>query len=179
MRCDDIHEYLVELLYDEGGTTPATAEIQDHLRTCPDCSRELAELRQTRKYLHAWKDEQPLRRASIPGQEFLLKRKSSWRYLRYAAVAAMACICILAAANSKLSVNKDGFSFSTHIFPQKSQERDYYTKSEVRSIIDDSESRMNETNNVMAQKVLETIEQERWMDLRYVRSRSAQNQNRN
>ena len=183
MHCDDIHEYIVELLYDEGGKPPANVEMQDHLRTCPDCRRELEEMRQTRKYLQSWKDEAPLRSVAIAGQEFAAKRRRGWHYIRYAAIAAMACICILAAANSEIKLNKDGFSLRTHLLPQNTTGRDYYTKGETRDIVkralDDSEYRMDEVSRVMMQNLLNTIDQERWMDLHLVRSRSVQSLNKN
>jgi len=38
---------------------------------------------------------------------------------------------------------------------------------------------MTETSLLMVQKALDTVEQDRWMDLRLVRSHEALNQNRN
>ncbi len=182
MRCDEIQEHLVDLLYNDGGT-PVNAEIQDHLKTCPACRQELEELKQTRQYLHAWEDESPLRSITIARHEKLLNRKHGWKYVRYAAVAAMAVICILALANIEIAVNKNGFSFSTHLFAPKQVERDYYTKTEVRDIVkralDDSEYRTNEITYMRMQKLLDTVEQDQWMDLRLIRGRAAQNRNRN
>ena len=183
MRCDEIRECLIDLLYDEGGTPPANLEIQNHLQTCPSCRREFEELKQTRKVLQVWKDESPLRSVTIARQERLLKQRSGWKYLGYAAIAAMALICILALANTEITVNKNGFSFSTHVIAPPKAERDYYTKNEVRDILkralDDSEYRTNEFNYMRMQKLLDTVEQDRWMDMRLIRSRAAQNRNRN
>ena len=38
----------------------------------------------------------------------------------------------------------------------------------MKQALDDSELRMNETNYLMMQKMLDTVEQDRWMDLRLV-----------
>lgn len=182
MQCDDIRERFIELLYEEGGMPASNAEILDHLQTCAACHRELEELKQTRKCLQAWKDEPPLQNVKIPGHEAYLNRRSGWVYLRYAAIAAMALICILALANIELTWNKSGFSISTHIFANPS-ERDCYSKTEVRDLVkralDDSEFRMNEVNYLMMQKTLDTVEQDRMMDLRLTRAQAAQNRNRN
>ena len=161
MRCDEIHESFLDLIYDEGVTTPANDEIRDHLRTCPACRRELEELTRTRECLQAWKDEPPLRSVAIARQESILKRGSTWRYARYAAVAAMAVICCLALANTEIRVNKGGFSFTTSLFERNTPENDYYSKTEIREImkraLDDSESRMNEINYLMMQKMAQVV----------------------
>jgi hypothetical protein len=183
MRCDDIQPNLVDLLYDEDGTAPANRELQDHLRACSSCCRELEELKQTRKYLKEWKDESPLGDISIARQESRLNRRSKWKYLRYAAVAAMALFCILALANTEVTMTDSGFSIRAHLFRRDLPERDYYTKSEMRDImkraLDDSEMRINEVNYLVAQKMLETMERDRWTDARLVRGSVARNGNRN
>jgi hypothetical protein len=181
MRCDEIQEQLVDLLYNEGGTPPANVEIQDHLETCPACRQELEELRQTGKYLRTWEDESPLRSVTIARQERLLHQGAGWKYLRYAAIAAMLLLCVLALANTEVTVGKNSLSISTHIFPQKPAARDYYTKAEVHEIMDDSESRMKEINLMMAQRVLDSVEQDqaRYLDAHLTRSRVVRDRNRN
>jgi len=179
MRCDQIQERIVELLYNDGGTPPS--EIQDHVRTCPACRRELEELEQTRKHLQAWKDEAPLRSVAITRREGLLKRKTGWSYAGYAAIAAMALICFLALANTEITVNRNEFKFSTSLFSKKNIRQDYYTKEEARELmkraLDDSELRMSEINYLMVQRMLDTVEQEQQMDLRFMRTKSTQNSN--
>src|SRR5216117_3392091 len=66
MRCDEIREQLVELLYNERGTSPASAELQAHVDSCPSCRLELAELQAARNWLQVWKDEPPLRSLAFP-----------------------------------------------------------------------------------------------------------------
>jgi hypothetical protein len=96
-------------------------------------------------------------------------------------VAAMILMAFLALANSQITWNKDGFTFSTQLWGERSAEKDYYTKTELRSILkralDDSEFRTNEINYLMMQKILDTVEQDRWRDLRLIRHQAPQARN--
>jgi predicted anti-sigma-YlaC factor YlaD len=177
MSCDEIQEQLVDLVYDEGGVPPANSEVQEHLRTCTACREKVDELRRTRKYLQLWKDEPPLRSVLITKQERIAKRNIGLRYLRYAAVAAMVLISLLALANTQVSWNKDGFTFSAHFFEQQNKEQDYYTKAELRDLMKDALNYTNETNYLMMQKVLDTVEQDRRSDIRLIRDKVAKNHN--
>jgi predicted anti-sigma-YlaC factor YlaD len=177
MSCDEIQEQLVDFVYDEGGVPPASSEVQEHLRTCPACREKIDELKRTRKYLQLWKDEPPLRSVLIAKRERIANRNISLRYLRYAAVAAMVLISFLALANAQVSWNKDGFTFSTHFFTQHKTEGDYYTKAELRDFMKEALDYTNETNYLMIQKVLDTVEQDRWRDIRLIRDKVAKNQN--
>jgi predicted anti-sigma-YlaC factor YlaD len=181
MRCNEMQEYLVDLLYNDTGTPPASTEVQEHLKTCPACRREFEELKQTRSYLRTWEDESPLRSVTIPSRERSLRQRAGWRYARYAAIAAMLLLCVLALANTEVTVSKNSFSISTHFLPQKQSQRDYYTKAELREIIDDSESRMKEINWITAQRVLEAVEQDQahYLDARLTGHRTAQSRNKN
>ena len=171
MQCDKIQERFIDLLYNESGK--ADPEIKAHLLACPECRRSLEQLQETRKVLALWKDEPPLRAFEIPRQ--VLPRPVGWRYLRYGAIAAMVLLSFLAVANMRISWNKNGFSLSTRLLPGKESDKDYYTKSEFRDImrraLDDSEIRMNETNYLMMQKLLDTVERDQWMDLKLTRLR--------
>ena len=187
MRCDEVKEYIIDAIYDESGIAPENIEIQKHLRTCPACREELEEMARARKYLQRWEDEPPLRRVTLGTKNTFENRslsRNDTRYAgiaRYAAIAAMVLITILALANTQIAWNKDGFSFSTRLFPGKVAERDYYTKTELRNllkeVLEDSESRMNETIYLMTQETLKTVEQDRWMDLSMIRTHDVQNQN--
>jgi len=186
MRCDEVKESIVDVIYDESGVTPENSEIREHLRTCSVCREELEEIARARKYLQRWEDEPPLRHVDLEenrasqGKRKFPYRLSGWKYMRYAAIAAMILITILALANTHIAWNKDGFSFSTRLFPGQAAERDYYTKTELRNLLkealDDSELRTSEIIYLMAQETLKTVEQDRRIDLNLVRSRSIQNQ---
>jgi hypothetical protein len=172
MRCDEIQERFIDLLYDEPGIAPPDPEVREHVLNCPECRQALEQLRQTRKVLALWNDEAPLRRVEIPRH----RQPVAWRYLRYAAIAAMVVMSFLAVSNVQIKWDKDGFSLTTRLFPERENARDYYTKSELREIVkralDDSEVRTNETNYLMLQKLLDTVERDRWVDLRLVRDRA-------
>jgi hypothetical protein len=176
MQCEEIREHLVELLYGEG--SPVSQEIEDHFRTCLACRREFEELKQTRTHLRAWEDESPLRSVSIVSQQ-PGRSRNAWRYVRPGAIAAMLLVCFLALANTEITVNKNGFSFSTHLFSRSTPERDYYTKSEVRDILKRTSDESEEVNYLMMQKVLDTVDRDRWMDTHLLRTRATGMANRN
>jgi hypothetical protein len=186
MRCDEIQERLVELLYDERGTPPASAELQGHVNSCPACQKELQELEAARSALKSWKDEPPLRSVAglaVPAKVVPMRaRFSVLKIAKYGAVAAMVVLSFLALSNAEMSWNKDGFSFRTHLLTSPiPASAKYYDKDEVREIVrqvaDDSEIRMMEGNRVMLLRMMEYIERD--MDARFVRSQHARNQSRN
>jgi hypothetical protein len=178
MRCDEIQEGFIDLLYGETGSSKKELEMLEHLRACPDCLRELDELKKTRQYLQHWKDESPLQSIAITSR-ISQTRNSYWKTLRYAGIAAMFLITLLALANTRITFSKEGFAFSATLFPKRNAQQDYYTKVESRRImkqaLDDSELRTNETNLLMMQKVLDTVEQSRWNDLLAMRNQLARN----
>jgi predicted anti-sigma-YlaC factor YlaD len=166
MRCNEIREHLIDFVYGESVDSPSNADMQEHLRTCSACREEIEELKSTRKYLQLWKEEPPLRDITRYRQTTVPRQNSRWRYLRYTAIAAMAVIGFMALVNTRISWNRNGFSFSTHLFKQQETPRDYYTKTELRDVLeqalDDTELRVNEANYLMMQKMLDTIEHDQW-----------------
>jgi hypothetical protein len=182
MCCEEIQERLIEFAYSEGGVSTEDTEIQEHLRTCSACREELEELRQTRKLLQLWKDEPPLHSVAMAGHKAAAPWRFRWKYVRYGAIAAMLLLCFLALGNTQIVWNKNGFSLSTHLIPARQPKENYFTKTEVvdlmKQALDDSEHRTNELNRLMIEKMLDTVEQERWMDLRLSRNQRAQYQNK-
>ena len=98
-------------------------------------------------------------------------------------IAAAFLMAFMALANTQVTWNKEEFSISMRLLPRELSDKDYYTKAELRSLLkqafDDSEYRMTETNYLMMQKMLDMVEQDRWMDLRLIRAQIAQNRNTN
>ena len=179
MRCDELREQMISLVYDEKNDSPDTLEMREHLRTCPACREEIDKLRRTSKYLHLWKDEPPLRSIAIAKCETAARKSIGRRSIRYAAIAAMAVICFLALANIQVVYTDNEIRFSTHLFPRQEQEgeRNYYTKAELRNLMKDALDYTNETNYIMMQKMMDTIEQDRWRDIGYIRDQAAKNRN--
>jgi plasmid stability protein len=185
MRCDEIRERFVELLYDEKGTPSASPELREHMRACPACRQELKELSAVRQVLRTWEDEPPLRPVVVPQRAPLLhsRQPAWWRAARVAAIAASVVLAFLALGNARISLNKDGFSFQTHWLPGRAAEAEQYTKTEVREIIraalDDTEARMLEANRVMVLQGLDVSEAERYRDLRLIEARLGKALNKN
>jgi hypothetical protein len=166
MRCDEIRDRFVELLYSEPGTPGPSWELRTHVESCPDCRKELEDLKKVRVALRSWQDEPPIRPVLLPARA---PKASFFRvpmWAKYAAVAAMTVLAFLAGFNSKVL----------------SRDPDHYTRAEVRELIKqalyDSEARTSENMNVQLQKALGTIENEQ--GYMYTRLASAQtNRNRN
>jgi hypothetical protein len=185
MKCGEIQEQMIELLYREKGTPAASPELMDHIRSGPDCGKALEELKGVQRSLKLWEDEPPVRTFAIP--EMIKARKSKRFFavpmLRYAAIAAMLMIVVLSLANLEITWKSGEFSLSMHLLSAASPGDDYYTKSQMRDIlkqvVDDSESRQTETNYLMIQQLLDTVERDRLTDLRYIRSQSDLNRGKN
>jgi hypothetical protein len=171
MKCDEIQERFVDLLYDEPGLTPADPEVEAHIRDCPKCRRELTELGTARKLLKAWKDEPPLKPVQVESRvkPFFVPRFTAARIVRYAAVAAMAVLAFLALANAELTWNSEEFSFKTHWAFWGGADEEFYTKKEtlsiLKNVLDDYEIRMTESNMIMLRRMLDLVEEERRLDL--------------
>jgi anti-sigma factor RsiW len=56
MSCKEIHEYLPDIA---AGLEPASAQVQEHLRSCTECSHKLDEFRQTMALLDEWQAPEP------------------------------------------------------------------------------------------------------------------------
>ena len=165
MKCNDIQERFVDLLYQERGTPSASPELEAHIQSCPACRKELAELKGLQTTLKAWKDEPPLRPVTIPRSEpaGFTSWIPSWRLLRYAAIAALVTIAFLGVANADIQWNRDGFSFKTHLFPRgaaSSPSADYYTRQEMQVILERVLDESREINILLGQRLLETIDQQ-------------------
>ncbi len=185
MRCEDIQERFVDLLYSERGTPAASPELKAHVDSCPDCRRELEELQRLRGTLSLWPDEPPLRPVQVPqpARPKVTRRVTAWNVLRFASLAALVVLAFLALANAEVSWTRDGFAFKTRLFPSRTASSDYYTKAEVRDMLkralDDSEARMMETNSVMIDRMMDTMDQERWQEWRLVSGRSLSTHGKN
>jgi len=185
MKCSEIQERMVELLYDEKGTPAASSELRAHVDSCPACRKTLEEFKAVQRSLQLWEDESPVRPVVVPGIPRIPQpgRFFTMPVLRYAGIAALFLIAFLALANFEVSWKNDEFSLKLHLFGAGSQDEVFYTKSQIRSLLkqvmDDSESRQTETNYLMMQQLLDTVEHDRLVDLRYVRGPSVLDRSKN
>lgn len=174
MRCDEIRERFVDLLYDEKGTPPASPELRAHLDSCPACRDELRLLRGAQTALRSWTEEAPLRPVLLPLRGGArAPRPAALRWLRTASWAAALLLAFLALANAEIRWNKDGFLFRTGLWRQAEPQGASYSRDETRDLIkralEDSEARMMDTNYLMMQRAMDLMDQERYRDLRYIR----------
>jgi hypothetical protein len=173
------------LLYEEPETISADSALREHVNSCADCRRELQELQDTRRALELWKDEKPLRSIAVLRADKTSRHTfgTMWQMMRFGAIAALVLLSILALANTRLTWSNQGVSFSTHLFSSGGSSADYYTKAEVRDILkgslDDSEARIFETNSLMIQEALDTMEKEQYAYFRLARPKGSQKQNVN
>lgn len=173
MRCDEIRERFVELLYDDTGASGEKDDLRAHVDACPSCRAQIEELREVRGLLREWRDEPPLRPIAIPDvrpvEPARVRRFDSGlrTLVRYGAIAAALVLAFLAGVTYRSSTSAT-----------------YYTKSEVRELIkralDDSEVRLNETTNLKLQRVLDTVENEQgYMYDRLTRYQTGRNRIKN
>jgi len=177
MRCEDVREYLLDMIYGEAQGVPGGSEAEAHLELCPACRQELQELQSARKMLHVWQDERPLRPVTVPRRAAVRPHRLSavWRMTRFAAAAAAVVLVFLALLNTEVSWTKEGFAFRTHLFSPGAPGKDYFTKEELQAVLrqalDDTEARMMETNRLMILQGLDTVEAERFRDLTLIEHR--------
>lgn len=185
MRCDEIRERFVDLLYDELGTPAASPELRAHIDSCPECRKELEGLRVLQDTLRTWKDEASPAPVRIP--EFK-RRRPAFRFpifkmLRYAGVAALVTLAFLALSNAELTWNKEGFSFRTHAFSRQTAQNDFYTKSETRRVMKealrDSESFLIDYNSQQLNAALDLVDKQMGQEMRYVRGLYSQTRAKN
>ena len=62
MDCDAIRDEMLDVLYGEGGEV-AARRVEAHQAACPDCRREMADLRRLRGDLSHWRLPEVLRTA--------------------------------------------------------------------------------------------------------------------
>lgn len=139
MKCDEVRERLVDLLYQDKGSPAPDPDLRAHVESCLSCGQEVAELRGVRSKLKEWQDEPPLRKIRIPRVESVRARPafSWWQLSRYAAFAALLLLAFLGLANADIRWDSSGFSFKTSLFarsasPEQQSPADLVTQEELR-----------------------------------------------
>jgi predicted anti-sigma-YlaC factor YlaD len=185
MRCDEIREHLIDLLYNEPAASEGDAALRDHIGSCPDCRRELEGLRDVRRMLSSWEDERPARPLRVPARIDAYRRRPPLvsRALKYAAIAAMVLLAFLGLTNAEITWNDQGFAFKSRLTGGKAPLSDTYSRAELqeflRRALDDTEARMIETNRLMILQGLDTSEAERYRDFQLIEHRLTKGLNKN
>ncbi len=181
MQCHEIQERFVDLLYDERGAPPADPELQEHVRSCPACQKELAGLRGLHELLRVWQDEQPLRPVAVPHGEPARNRfrLPIWPVLRYATVTVLAALAFLGLANADIRWDNNGFSFKTALFSSPPPAPDTYTREEILAIARRTLDQSQDSTLLLMQQMMATIDQDRRDDIRFVTSKLRENRNKN
>jgi hypothetical protein len=182
MKCDEIQERFVDLLYHEKGTPSADPQLQAHLLACADCRKELAGLRAVQSKLKTWQDEPPLRPTRVPRSEPMRERFqfSLWRMARYAAVAMVVTLAFLGLSNAEIRWDSKGFLFRTSLLSKAAPAlQQGYSQEETRAIITRAMSDSQEYTIQMIQRAMESQEQLWMRDLRFVNNKIKDNRGKN
>ena len=117
-----LHEVMMAYLYREA-TPDEARRFEAHLGECAACKQEVADFERVRQQLQQWQvldlpivrvvaDPQPRKRSFLAVLKELLNVMPVWA--KAASVAAMALI-VMAVTGTSVSINRDGFSFSTRM----------------------------------------------------------------
>jgi hypothetical protein len=170
MQCHEIQEQFVDLLYDEPGKPSASSELLAHVRSCASCQKELAGLKALRTTFKVWRDEPPLRPVTIPQPVPARRafRLPIWNVVRYAAVAALVTLALLGLSNAQIRFDKNGFSFHTSLFQPLPPAANFYTKDEMKAILDRVMNISEESNRQMIERMMDTQDAVRAVELRAI-----------
>lgn len=145
MSCDIYKTLMMDSLFDEIAAEDQK-KLDGHIKNCPSCEKELAEMKQTVNTLEKWPDENPApikkRRTILP----MFKNSSSKikQNLSRIAVAAAVLLLCLSLANFRLSYSQDKFELSFSLFGNSEQSAgekqvmraNNLTQEDVRLIVD-------------------------------------------
>ena len=188
MKCKDMPQHLVSLLY--GEIEPEEAKkIKTHIKSCVSCGKAFQELKTTSKLLQKWEDETPSMKLVFVGESAsrwkTWKEKVtglSWGRRLALGVPALAVFILigLAALNSHISYREGEWDVAFSLIPiarqpkqeqilldaidQKQQE----TLLLVSRLIEDSEYRQRRETALTLAQFAQDIEKQRQQDLRMV-----------
>jgi hypothetical protein len=117
----------------------------------------LAALKALRATFKIWRDEPPLRPVTIPqpAPSRRIFRLPFWNAVRYAAVAALVTLALLGLSNTQIRWDNNGFSFHASLFPQSPPAANFYTKDEMKVILDRVLNISEESNRQMIQDMMD------------------------
>jgi hypothetical protein len=183
MKCDEIQERFVDLLYREKESQDP--ELRSHVESCAVCRQELADLRSAQARLRLWQDEPPLREVRIPRAEPVRERHPFWlwRMTRYAAFAVLVVLALLGISNADIRWDSNGFAFKTSLLsratPAATPSSGPVTREEMYDTMLRAMADSREFTYQMMQRVRGEQEQLWQTDLRYLTARFTENRGKN
>ncbi len=186
MKCSDMPELLVSLLYDELETEKAAA-VKNHLKTCPSCRAAYDEIKESSDILSAWEDETPAVQYQFIKEGMSISKKLrnlfgsltlGKKILYGVPLAASAAMLVLSLINFTATKNGDqiriSFGFKpTPVLPVSNNKAELQRLKQetlllVADMIQESEYRQNRQINGQLQKFAADIHEQRQKDLQMV-----------
>ena len=175
MHCQECKEELLDLIYEEGIRPRRGLELLEHVDRCPLCHEEYATLLESRSLLQEWPDQEaswslrvdPNHSAGRSAARWSRLRsglRPSWPLLRHAAMALLAIMVVLAAAQSRLEWRDGGLTVQARLWKSSGAEptgealKQQELLKAVDQIIAESEQRQNQLFGMALVKMYEDLE---------------------
>lgn len=186
MKCKEMPEHLVSLLYGELETEEAK-QVRSHLKTCPSCKEAFQELQSTSKLLQQWEDVSPdmnlvFVKESASHWSAVKERISDLGWGKRLALGvpavAVALLLIMSLINFKLEYTDGNWNMAFSLLPQKSTQTQFTQLAEtysdmqsetlnfVKQMIDESERRQQRESALTLAQFAVDWERRRQDDLR-------------
>jgi hypothetical protein len=188
MKCKDMPEQLVSLLYGELEADEAK-RVKDHFKKCSSCRQTYQELQATTNILEKWEDVTPKGHFVFVNEPSSVLNRwkkrfsdlTGWSKLA-AGIPALAAICLLflSLINFRASKDQSGWHFAFSLFPVKERSIDKNQWMEAfgqlqketlmltSQMIQDSEIRQKREAALQLTDYAQNIEKQRMQDLRMV-----------
>ncbi|MBW1887582.1 MAG: zf-HC2 domain-containing protein [Deltaproteobacteria bacterium] len=191
MKCKEMPQYLISLLYNEVTETEA-ADIRHHIEICSRCRKTFQELEGTSQILAQWEDESPDANFTFVSEP-TVGLKSWWERLKhlsftrrlFIAVPALVCtvLVLLAAINFRASYQNGQWDVSVSLIPQTQNadqearltqsldqnQREILTL--VSKMISESEQQQQHNTSMVMARFAQEMQERRQSDLRLVGQR--------
>jgi len=190
MKCDNMPQYLVSLLYKDLDPEEKK-EVRNHLKKCPSCRKAYEELQQTSSILEKWEDIEPkmnlvfVREASSRWNTLKesIHRLSWGRRFAFGIPGVFVIMLIfLSLLHFRAAYHQGEWNFSFGITSQKESqtyednqqliqtfsEAQKETLGLMTKLIQESEARQRRGNSIYLSKFARYVEQQRQQDLRIV-----------
>ncbi|MBN2030351.1 zf-HC2 domain-containing protein [bacterium] len=188
MKCDDIHQSLVSLLYGELDIEESK-QVHKHLKQCKSCSQVYKELQNTVKVLDQWKDIQPNFKYVFihePATWWIIQwarfKQIGWgRRLALGIPAIVAAVLVfLALLNFRVGYHDGEWSMAVSIVPERAEtnrealfidtleQNQKETLLLVSQMIKESEYKQSNENVLAWANIVQNLEKQRRQDLEMI-----------